>query len=70
MHRNILLKFECLISQGGNVLSKLGMSHYSRFFEHYLLVFGSVKSKFEKPSISSEKVSLRNVDSIIKIDNL
>ena len=55
MHRNILRKFECLISQGGNVLPKLGMSHYSRFFEHNLFVFGSVKSKFEKTFIS-EKV--------------
>ena len=53
--QNILRKFECLISQGENALQNLWVSHYSRFFEHYLFVFASVKSKFEKTSIS-EKV--------------
>ena len=69
MHRNNLLKFECMISQGGNVLPKLGMSHYSRFLS--ILSSFSVVSKASLRRLPLvKKFALKNVVSIIKFDNI
>ena len=54
------------INSNGNDLRKLEISHYSHFFEHHLLVFGSAKSKFEETSIG-KRFALRNIASIIKL---
>ena len=69
MHRNILRKFECLISQGGNVLWKLGS--VSLFSLSSTIRWSSVVSKASLRILPSvKKFALRNVASIVNIKEL
>ena len=74
IHRKILRKFECLISQGGNFLPKLGMSHSRGLI--ILAFLSTVCSSMVVSKVSLRRLplvkrfALRNVASTIKIDNI